>query len=109
MPSTAITTRPTSERGSFGARTSWYDGSPATITLACTETRVVLPTAAITWLAACCGVSGVCGTLGATCLAWSAADGTNSVTESLVESQSHTLDPSAMTSVSDSGCGIDSR
>ena len=80
------------------------------MTLASTETTVVLPTALSTALAACCGVSGGVGSLDAGCLALPSPVGSsNLVTEFWVEFQSQAVEPFLMTSISDSGCGIASR
>src|SRR5215472_352198 len=106
-----MVTFPTRERLSLGASTSWYAAWPATVTLLCVVTSVLGPTAASTCLAACCGVSGACGTAGLpkspSPLTWGGIR--ILVAEFVLLCQSHAVVPFLMKSVSPICTGAASR
>lgn len=79
------------------------------MTVRCTPTRVLGPTALSTWLAACCGVSGTCVCAGEAAACADRAGRVSFVTLFLLLCHSHTWRPSRITSVSPSVTGMASR
>src|SRR5215469_2067670 len=104
--SMAILTWPISDRLSLGASESWYAAWPAIVTLDCSPTVVVVPTAARICRATCCGV----GALG-TGVSWAGpvpdpAGSTMWVAWLVRLSQIQTSRPSRRRSASPRGTGI---